>query len=340
MLTLAAAARPAPRSRLPAPSASLLPGRSPCCACARGARGRVLLLPASASAEGPSSPLSTRRRAPSSLRQLPVGCSPPRSACRRSSPCCCIGRRRGAASERGRTRHDRRRPRGCFGLAAECRRARPRPRPVRCARPSHSQRQRWVVIGPNGAGSRRCSPRSPVSFRSLPDRCASTAALGGVGAGRARRTPRLEPAVLVGPVSGDGARDRGAGARPRLLVAPGRRHGRHCCRSPAREARPDRLGRHRRASARRRAATGRDRDRAAQEAPLLLLDEPASHSTRRTKRAFCSRCSPTMRAGWCRASASLHDSTSRGILADHCIVLDGKGGAVAGGATASSPPNA
>ena len=84
-----------------------------------------------------------------------------------------------------------------------------------------------------------------------------------------------------------------------------------------------------------RALSGGERQRVAiatallQEAPLLLLDEPASHLDPAHQRLLLALLSDHARQGG-SVLASLHDLNLAWDLADHCIVLDGKGGAVAG----------
>ena len=84
-----------------------------------------------------------------------------------------------------------------------------------------------------------------------------------------------------------------------------------------------------------RALSGGERQRVAiatallQEAPLLLLDEPASHLDPAHQRLLLALLADHARRGGA-VLASLHDLNLAWDLADHCIVLDGKGGAVAG----------
>jgi len=66
-----------------------------------------------------------------------------------------------------------------------------------------------------------------------------------------------------------------------------------------------------------------------QDAPLLLLDEPASHLDPAHQRLLLGLLVEHARQGGA-VLASLHDLNLAWDLADHCIVLDGKGGAVAG----------
>ncbi len=83
------------------------------------------------------------------------------------------------------------------------------------------------------------------------------------------------------------------------------------------------------------ALSGGERQRVAiatvllQDAPLLLLDEPASHLDPAHQRLLLGLLVDHARQGGA-VLASLHDLNLAWDLADHCIVLDGKGGAVAG----------
>jgi iron complex transport system ATP-binding protein len=66
-----------------------------------------------------------------------------------------------------------------------------------------------------------------------------------------------------------------------------------------------------------------------QDTPLLLMDEPASHldlAHQQTLVETLARCAQHGRA----VVASLHDMNLAWDLATHAVVLDGRGGAVAG----------
>jgi iron complex transport system ATP-binding protein len=83
------------------------------------------------------------------------------------------------------------------------------------------------------------------------------------------------------------------------------------------------------------ALSGGERQRVAiatallQDAPLLLLDEPASHLDPAHQRLLLGLLVDHARQGG-SFLASLHDLNLAWDLADHCIVLDGRGGAVCG----------
>ena len=141
--------------------------------------------------------------------------------------------------------------------------------------------ERWVVVGPNGAGKSSLLAALagvvPIAAGTVRIDGRALAAWAPVGA---RRAARLEPAVLVRSVSGDGARDRGAGASPRCRLA---RRARPAPR-PAGRARPRRCSLLAElADSDVQTLSGGERQRVAlatallQDAPLLLLDEPASH---------------------------------------------------------------
>ena len=66
-----------------------------------------------------------------------------------------------------------------------------------------------------------------------------------------------------------------------------------------------------------------------QDAPLLLLDEPASHLDPAHQRLLLAVLRRHAAAGG-SVVASLHDLDLAWDLASHCVLLDGGGGAVAG----------
>ena len=193
--------------------------------------------------------------------------------------------------------------------------------------------ERWVVVGPNGAGKSsllaaiagvfpvaegevRIEGRALASWR--PDALA----------GRRAWSPQFwsdpfpatvrETAVL--------ARERGAWWHP---SAPGAGDAGAVDRLLAR------LDLARLAEIDVRALSGGERQRVAlataflQGAPLLLLDEPASHLDPAHQRLLLGLVADHARAGGA-VVASRHDLNRAWDLADHCIVLDGQGGAVAG----------
>jgi len=191
--------------------------------------------------------------------------------------------------------------------------------------------ERWVVIGPNGAGKSSllaaiagvfpiAAGQVSIDGRTLADWPAEALA------GRRAWSPQFwsdpfpatvrETAVL--------ARERGAWwapAVPRDTAAVDRLL--------------ERLDLDRLADRDVRALSGGERQRVAiatallQGAPLLLLDEPASHLDPAHQRLLLGLLAEHARGGGC-VLASLHDLNLAWDLADHCIVLDGKGGAVAG----------
>ena len=192
--------------------------------------------------------------------------------------------------------------------------------------------ERWVVIGPNGAGKSSllaaiagvfpiASGQVGIDGRALADWPADTLA------GRRAWSPQFwsdpfpatvrETAVL--------ARERGAWWSPSAHAQDG----------AAVDRLLQRLDLDRLADLDVRALSGGERQRVAiatallQGAPLLLLDEPASHLDPAHQRLLLALLADHARGGGC-VLASLHDLNLAWDLADHCIVLDGKGGAVAG----------
>ena len=192
--------------------------------------------------------------------------------------------------------------------------------------------QRWVVIGPNGAGKSSLLAALAGVFPLAAgqvriDGRALAAWPPDALAGRRAWSPQFwsdpfpatvrETAVL--------ARERGFWWRP--------------AEDPGDAATVDRLLQRldldRLADIDVRALSGGERQRVAiatallQEAPLLLLDEPASHLDPAHQRLLLALLADHARRGGA-VLASLHDLNLAWDLADHCIVLDGKRGAVAG----------
>ena len=192
--------------------------------------------------------------------------------------------------------------------------------------------QRWVVIGPNGAGKSSLLaaiagvfPLAAGKVR-IDGRALATWAPDAL-AGRRAWSPQFwsdpfpatvrETAVL--------ARDRGSWWHPAGGTGD----------TAAVDRLLERLDLDRLADIDVRALSGGERQRVAiatallQEAPLLLLDEPASHLDPAHQRLLLALLADHARRGGA-VLASLHDLNLAWDLADHCIVLDGKGGAVAG----------
>ena len=192
--------------------------------------------------------------------------------------------------------------------------------------------QRWVVIGPNGAGKSSllaaiagvfplAAGEVRIDGRPLFEWSADDLA------GRRAWSPQFwsdpfpatvrETAVL--------ARDRGF----RWQAASGGSD------EPAVDRLLRRLDLERLAEIDVQALSGGERQRVAiatallQEAPLLLLDEPASHLDPAHQRLLLGLLADHARQGG-SFLASLHDLNLAWDLADHCVVLDGKGGAIAG----------
>ena len=192
--------------------------------------------------------------------------------------------------------------------------------------------QRWVVIGPNGAGKSSllaaiagvfplAAGEVRIDGRPLLEWSADDLA------GRRAWSPQFwsdpfpatvrETAVL--------ARDRGF----RWQAASGGSD------EPAVDRLLRRLDLERLAEIDVQALSGGERQRVAiatallQEAPLLLLDEPASHLDPAHQRLLLGLLADHARHGG-SFLASLHDLNLAWDLADHCVVLDGKGGAIAG----------
>jgi iron complex transport system ATP-binding protein len=192
--------------------------------------------------------------------------------------------------------------------------------------------ERWVVIGPNGAGKSSLLAAiagvfPPAAGQVRIDGRALAAWPADALAGRRAWSPQFwsdpfpatvrETAVL--------ARERGAWWAPKA----------HASDTTAVDRLLERLDLDRLAEADVRALSGGERQRVAiatallQDAPLLLLDEPASHLDPAHQRLLLALLADHARAGGA-VLASLHDLNLAWDLADHCIVLDGAGGAVAG----------
>lgn len=192
--------------------------------------------------------------------------------------------------------------------------------------------ERWVVIGPNGAG-----------------KSSLLAALAGVfpiAAGDIRIDGRLlaawRPAALAGrrawspqfwsdpfPAT---VRETAVLARDRSFIGSTTDSLRD---DPEATAVLDRLDLSRIADADVQTLSGGERQRVAtatallQGAPLLLLDEPASHLDPAHQRLLLDALADHARRGGAIV-ASLHDLNLAWDLGRHCILLDGRGGAVTG----------
>jgi iron complex transport system ATP-binding protein len=193
--------------------------------------------------------------------------------------------------------------------------------------------QRWVVIGAQRSrqvvAPRRLGRHLRGRSRQHPPR--RHFARGVVDAGPGCRA-RLEPAVLVRPVPVDGARDRRARvpARPRLALPP-----RSCSRAAGAGGASIGSRSVRCSTSTCRVLSGGERQRVAlatallQEAPILLLDEPASHLDPAHQRLLLRVLREHAAAGG-SVVASLHDLNLAWDLASHAVLIDGRGGACAG----------
>jgi iron complex transport system ATP-binding protein len=192
--------------------------------------------------------------------------------------------------------------------------------------------QRWVVIGPNGAGKSSllsalagifplAGGEVRIDGRSLADW--SPDAL----AGRRAWSPQFWSDPFAATVRETAMLARERGAWWRAAIGSGD--------AAAVDRLLQRLDLDRLADIDVRALSGGERQRVAiatallQDAPLLLLDEPASHLDPAHQRLLVALLVDHARQGGALL-ASLHDLNLAWDLADHCIVLDGKGGAVAG----------
>ncbi|MEP7300082.1 MAG: ABC transporter ATP-binding protein [Caldimonas sp.] len=193
--------------------------------------------------------------------------------------------------------------------------------------------ERWVVIGPNGAGKSSllaaiagvfplAAGEIRVDGRALADWRADALA------GRRAWSPQFWSDPFPATV------------RETAVLAQGRGFDR----PPAAPDRPgdwtlaevlDRLDLGRLAGAEVQSLSGGERQRVAiatallQGAPLLLLDEPASHLDPAHQRLLLGLLAEHARRGGA-VVASLHDLDLAWELCDHCVLLDGRGGAGAG----------
>jgi len=192
--------------------------------------------------------------------------------------------------------------------------------------------ERWVVIGPNGAGKSSllaaiagvfpvASGEVRIDGRALA--AWSPAAL----AGRRAWSPQFWSDPFPATVRATAVLARDRGFPWRVAVGEGD--------AAAVDRLLARLDLDRLAATDVQALSGGERQRVAiatallQEAPLLLLDEPASHLDPAHQRLLLGLLVGHARRGGA-VLASLHDLNLAWDLADHCIVLDGRGGAVAG----------
>ena len=192
--------------------------------------------------------------------------------------------------------------------------------------------ERWVVVGPNGAGKSSLlgalagvfaidSGAVCVDGRALADWPPPTLA--------ARRawSPQFwsDPFPSTVAETAALAHGRSGGWRRWLDMGTDAEVGR----------RLDELGLTHLADADVQSLSGGERQRVAiatallQEAPLLLLDEPASHLDPAHQRLLLAVLRRHAAAGG-SVVASLHDLDLAWDLASHCVLLDGRGGAVAG----------
>ena len=192
--------------------------------------------------------------------------------------------------------------------------------------------ERWVVIGPNGAGKSsllaaiagvfpvaagviRIDGRALAAWR--PDALAN----------RRAWSPQFwsDPFPATVRETAALARDRGFA----WVVDEGSRN------DPDLSAMLERLDLSRLADADVQSLSGGERQRVAiatallQGAPLLLLDEPASHLDPAHQRLLLGLLAEHARQGGA-VVASLHDLNLAWDLGDHCVLLDGCGAAVAG----------
>ena len=192
--------------------------------------------------------------------------------------------------------------------------------------------ERWVVIGPNGsgkssllaaiagvfpiaAGAIRIDGRALAAWR--PDALASRRA--------------WSPQFWADPFPAT-VRETAVLARNRGFAWAASEESRD---DPELAAMLDRLDLSRLADSEVQSLSGGERQRVAiatallQGAPLLLLDEPASHLDPAHQRLLLGLLVDHARGGGA-VVASLHDLNLAWDLADHCVLLDGCGAAVAG----------
>ena len=192
--------------------------------------------------------------------------------------------------------------------------------------------ERWVVVGPNGAGKSSLLAALAGVFpvqhgtieidrRPLPDWPAAALA--------ARRawSPQFWSDPFPSTVAETASLAQGRGsAWPPWAAAKA---------APEVDAVLARLGLAGLAGADVQTLSGGERQRVAiatallQEAPLLLLDEPASHLDPAHQRLLLAVLREHAQGGGA-VVASLHDLDLAWDLASHCILLDGRGHAVAG----------
>jgi len=192
--------------------------------------------------------------------------------------------------------------------------------------------ERWVVIGPNGSGKSSLLAAiagvfpiaaGEVRIDGTPIADWKAAAL----ADRRAWSPQFwsDPFPATVAETATLARERGSPWRVGLDDGA----------DPAVAAMLDRLDLRRFASLDVRSLSGGERQRVAiatallQGAPLLLLDEPASHLDPAHQRLLLEVLLEQAQGGGA-VVASLHDLNLAWDLASHAILLDGRGGAVAG----------
>ncbi|MEP7056399.1 MAG: ABC transporter ATP-binding protein [Caldimonas sp.] len=191
--------------------------------------------------------------------------------------------------------------------------------------------ERWVVLGPNGAGKSSLL----AAFAGVFAACAGTVAIDGRSLGawapaaladRRAWCPQFwsDPFPTTVLETVQLARDRGAG----WLVAPG---------APdiAVRAMLERLDLAELGAADVRTLSGGERQRVAiatvllQDAPLLLLDEPASHLDLGHQQLLLDVLAAHAESGGAIVT-SLHDLNLAWDLASHVVLLDGRGAAEPG----------